>query len=72
MMTDAPTQTEPQRFRVHDLEVDLDQMSARRDGQEVELPELSFRLLAALVRQAPERVTKDELIREVWDGDRRR
>ena len=49
-MTESPVQTESQRFRVNDLEVDLDRMSVRRVGQELELPDLSFRLLAALVR----------------------
>ncbi|MCH8303395.1 MAG: winged helix-turn-helix domain-containing protein [Proteobacteria bacterium] len=55
------------RFRVDDLEIDLDGESVRRGGVLLDLPDLSFRLLATLVRRAPERVTKDELIREVWD-----
>ena len=55
------------RFRVDDLEIDLDGESVRRNGVLLDLPDLSFRLLATLVRRAPERVTKDELIREVWD-----
>ena len=39
-----------------------------REGRVVDLPELSFRLLCALVEHAPELVGKDELIREVWGG----
>lgn len=56
------------RFRILDLDVDLDRQTVRRDNRELELPELSFRLLAALIRRAPEKVSKDELIREVWSG----
>lgn len=58
----------PRCFRVDDLEVDLDRQVVRRDGQELELPDLSFKLLASLTQRAPNRVTKDELIRDVW-GD---
>lgn len=58
----------PQRFRVGDLDVDLQWQTVRRAGVEIELPDLSFRLLAALIRQAPERVSKDELVNQVWDG----
>ena len=54
------------RFRVGDLEVDLDRQSVKRDGQLIELPDLSFRLLAVLVRRAPDNVSKDELIQDVW------
>jgi TolB-like protein/DNA-binding winged helix-turn-helix (wHTH) protein len=56
------------RLRVADLVVDLDRSSVVRDGRVIDLPDLSFRLLAALIRQAPERVDKDQLIAEVWDG----
>ena len=57
----------PRRFRVMDLEIDLDRESVRRGRELLDLPDLSFRLLATLVLRAPERVTKDELIREIWD-----
>ena len=61
--------TAPTRYyRVDDLEIDLDNESVRRDGVLLDLPDLSFRLLATLVVRAPERVTKDELIQEIWDG----
>jgi len=56
------------RLRVADLVVDLDRSSVVRDGRVIDLPDLSFRLLAALIRHAPERVDKDQLIAEVWDG----
>ena len=58
----------PRAFRLGDLVIDLDRESLRRGQETIELPELSFRLLAALASHAPERVSKNELIREVW-GD---
>ncbi len=56
------------RLRLAELEVDLAGRSLWRDGERVELPELSFRLLEVLIAHAPGSVGKDELIREVW-GD---
>ena len=61
-------QGEEQRFRVGDLDVDLQWQTVRRDGKELELPELSFRLLASLMRHAPNRATKDDLVSDAWDG----
>ncbi len=66
-MGESAASTPPRRFRVLDLDIDLDRESVRRDGVLLDLPQLSFRLLATLVLRAPERVTKDELIREIWD-----
>lgn len=57
----------PRCYRVEDLLVDLDRQTVQRDGVLLDLPDLSFRLLATLVEHAPNRVAKDELIREVWD-----
>lgn len=72
-MTQAETQLPAplvagSRLRVADLIVDLDRLNVVRDGIAIDLPDLSFRLLAALIRHAPERVDKDQLIAEVWDG----
>jgi TolB-like protein/DNA-binding winged helix-turn-helix (wHTH) protein len=58
----------PGRFRMLDLQIDLDRGTVSRGKQSIELPDLSFRLLAVLLRHAPEQVSKDELIQEVW-GD---
>jgi len=58
----------PTRLVVDDLVVDLGEGTVMRGGQAIDLPELSFRLLATLVRHAPARVDKDRLIEEVWDG----
>ena len=54
------------RLRLAELEVDLATGTVWRDGQRIDLPDLSFRLLAALISHAPGGVSKDELIREVW------
>ena len=56
------------RVRLAELEVDLATGTVWRDGKRLDLPELSFRLLAVLISHAPGGVGKDELIREVW-GD---
>jgi TolB-like protein/DNA-binding winged helix-turn-helix (wHTH) protein len=56
------------RVRLAELDVDLATGTVWRDGKRLDLPELSFRLLAALISHAPGGVGKDELIREVW-GD---
>ncbi len=59
-MVERAGPTQSRRFRVDDLEIDLDAESVRRDGELLDLPDLSFRLLAALGLVAPERVTKDQ------------
>ena len=56
------------RLRVLDIDVDLASGTVWRDGVVIDLPELSFRLLATLVSKAPAMVSKDELISDVW-GD---
>jgi TolB-like protein/DNA-binding winged helix-turn-helix (wHTH) protein/Tfp pilus assembly protein PilF len=67
-MESGTNQPQLHRCRLEDLDVDPQWQTVRRDGVELELPNLSFRLLAALIRHAPERVNKDVLVREVWDG----
>ena len=54
------------QFRVLDLIVDMERGTVRRGKHRIELPELSYRLLAVLIRHAPNDVSKDDLIREVW------
>ncbi len=67
-MTSDATDSPQRRFRVLDLEIDLVREIVSRAKQAIDLPELSFRLFAVLINHAPNRVSKDELIREVW-GD---
>lgn len=55
-------------LRILEIEIDLTSGTVWREGEVIDLPELSFRLLATLARHAPAMVSKDELMAEVW-GD---
>jgi TolB-like protein/DNA-binding winged helix-turn-helix (wHTH) protein len=63
----AGSRAQPSRLRVADLVVDLERRSVRRGAELLDLPDRSFRLLETLIRHAPEVVSKDQLIAEVWD-----
>ena len=67
-MTNNAADGPQHRFRVLDLEVDLDRETVSRGKQSIDLPNLSFRLFAVLISHAPDKVSKDDLIRGVW-GD---
>lgn len=56
------------RFRLGDLDLDVDQRRLSRDGHDLELSGLTFRALHCLASAAPSLVTKDELAERVWDG----
>lgn len=58
----------PQVWRVGDLRVDVGRQVVVRDGYEIPLPKLSFDLLMALVRAAPNVLSSDELMTQVWPG----
>ncbi|MEE9142570.1 MAG: hypothetical protein V3U59_07635 [Gammaproteobacteria bacterium] len=51
----------PTRYAIDDLVIDLRAHSVYRAGKRIDLPPLSFELLAALVQRAPDLVTQDEL-----------
>jgi len=55
-----------EKFRVGDLELDSGTVTLRRVGEEIALPRLSFELLLCLARHAPNVVTTDTLMDEVW------
>ena len=55
-------------WRVGDLTIDVGQQRITRRGVEIRLPKLSFDLLLALVRRAPNVVSSDELMSAVWPG----
>jgi len=55
-------------LEIDDLVLDLERQCVWREGQRIELPGLSFRLLEVLVREAPGVVSRKELRRMVW-GD---
>ena len=52
---------------VHGVDVDLQHRRVWRDGTEVRLSRKEFDLLHALIRRPGEIVTRDELMREVWN-----
>jgi TolB-like protein/DNA-binding winged helix-turn-helix (wHTH) protein len=55
-------------YRIDDLLVDLGQQRVTRDAVEIKLPGLSFDLLVALARAAPNIVTVAALMDDIWAG----
>ena len=55
-------------FLVGDLQVDVGQQRVMRAGIEITLPNLSFQLLLALIRVAPNVLSNDLLMARVWPG----
>jgi TolB-like protein/DNA-binding winged helix-turn-helix (wHTH) protein/Tfp pilus assembly protein PilF len=55
-------------FIVGDLYLDVGQQRVTRAGSDIALPNLSFRLLVALVRAAPNVLSSDALMTQVWPG----
>ncbi|MEM1229479.1 MAG: winged helix-turn-helix domain-containing protein [Pseudomonadota bacterium] len=56
------------RLQIGDLTLDPVSLTVRRGDEVIPLPELSARLLLSLARQAPDRLSYDELIEQVWEG----
>jgi TolB-like protein/DNA-binding winged helix-turn-helix (wHTH) protein len=65
--TDAPANG-GEIFVVGDLRVDVGQQRVTRSDAEIALPNLSFQLLVALIRAAPDVLSHDELMARVWPG----
>ena len=61
-------QRDPTAYRVGDLSIDLGTRQVCRAGQVLPLPRLSYDLLIALVRGAPNVLTPDQLMAAVWSG----
>ena len=59
---------ESKLFFVGDLLVDVGQQRVTRAGIEITLPNLSFQLLVALIRAAPDVLGNDSLMAQVWPG----
>ena len=53
-------------YRVGDLLIDTGRQRVTRDGNVIALPKLSYDLLIALVRAAPNLLSIDGLMGEVW------
>jgi TolB-like protein/DNA-binding winged helix-turn-helix (wHTH) protein len=58
----------PADLQIGDLRVVAGTASVSRDGEPLALPKLSFDLLVALARAAPNLMTIDELMDRVWPG----
>lgn len=56
------------RYRIGDLLLDVGVHEVSRDGEAVPLPPLSFDLLLALARHAPDLVSNEQLGLDVWPG----
>ena len=56
------------KYGMGDLEIDTGRQSVSRGGAAITLPKLSYELLLVLVKAAPDVVTVDQLMREVWPG----
>src|SRR5476651_1736320 len=55
-------------FLAGDLHVDVGQQRVTRAGIKISVPDLSFQLLLALIRVAPNVLSNDLLIARVWPG----
>jgi TolB-like protein/DNA-binding winged helix-turn-helix (wHTH) protein/Flp pilus assembly protein TadD len=62
------TSSGPTAYRVGDVLIDAGTRQVSRDGNLLQLPPLSFDLLLALVRRAPNAVSSGELMEQVWTG----
>jgi TolB-like protein/DNA-binding winged helix-turn-helix (wHTH) protein len=58
----------PAAYLAGDLHVDVGQQRVTRAGIDIALPNLSFRLLLALIRAAPNVLDNESLLTQVWPG----
>jgi TolB-like protein/DNA-binding winged helix-turn-helix (wHTH) protein len=61
-------ENETEVYLVGDLRVDVGQQRVTRAGDEIPLPNLSLRLLVALIHAAPNVLSNDLLMARVWPG----
>ena len=57
-------------YAFSDLQLDIERRQLSRAGVPIKLPNLSYKVLEALVRAHPKLVTHDELIDQVWGANR--
>ena len=62
-----PKDNAPQILQFGVFEVDLSQGELRKHGQRIKLQERPFQLLAALLERPGQVVTRDELVRKLWN-----
>jgi two-component system response regulator MtrA len=59
-------QTEPERLRIGDLEIDVAGHEVSRDGENIALTPLEFDLIVALARKPWQVFTREVLLEQVW------
>ena len=64
----ASSSLEPTSYRVGDLLIDVGRQQVTRAGVELPLSQLSFQMLLALTRAAPNLLTFDQIMERVWPG----
>jgi TolB-like protein/DNA-binding winged helix-turn-helix (wHTH) protein len=64
----APPTAVTEVFLVGDLRVDIGQQRVTRAGRDIVLPNLSYQLLLALIRAAPNVLSNESLMTQVWPG----
>lgn len=57
------------KLKVADIEMDFKAKKAMRDGIELKLTPISFKLLEILVRESPNVVSREKLMQSVWGNE---
>ena len=65
----APAETEPETYRVGNLEIDLNRHEARLAGNPLELKPKEFGLLVLLAANKGRAFTRDQILEKVWGYD---
>lgn len=68
-MSTPPSNREARLLRFGVFEVDLDTGELRKNGARVRLQEQPFQVLTALLQNAGQVVTRDQLREEIWPAD---
>jgi TolB-like protein/DNA-binding winged helix-turn-helix (wHTH) protein len=55
-------------YRVGDLTIDLARRRVSRDNKDIRLGKLSYELLVALARSAPDVLSQEDMVQQVWNG----
>ena len=64
----AEVQNNISGYQVGDVMIDVVRRQVRRNGHDISLGKLSYKLFEALVESSPKVVTPDELAERVWEG----
>jgi DNA-binding response OmpR family regulator len=61
-----PPEDEARVYQMGDLVIDLNRRTVRRDGHDIALTPIEFRLLEALLEKSGQILSEAELLRQVW------